>query len=575
MGTSGARKGYKIFSINTTIRNPKRNYDFLQSFKSFDGQIMNDINLYKYFFELVKNGIYKFSNIPESVKIKLDQDIQLSDFEVYTAIKDNPQATGLSGRVMTQLRALKDLGLLLFEESDQKEKYKISITKLGNELLKNPENAPNIYAKIMIGLQANNPCRTNLLNQSRPFLNTIFVINEVNKRWKELGNEPKGILQHEFSVFVLSMKDCDYKKCAIEIIKYRNKFRYEINNNYLLEYLKNNDILPLSLSSILKDYPDEVFRKFEMTGLIVKHGAFNYIYYNFSNYNLEKIQTILKNFINYSFIQFSSQTEYYDFQNNVTLSWEKDELIRRKIVEAKARVLNIKINNCLTLDEQEETLDRIFYNKSLSKAIDRYDFNLISKELLILSGSIKCKSKFEDISEPLRLEYLLALAIGKKYGAKGLISNIIYNEEGLPLHCAPSSKSDIIYHDKEGSYILEPTMQRGRNQQLNSETTNIIRHVKDEERKTSLVYRVMMIAPVIHADVVDYFSYIANKEKAKIATLTIERIVGLFFDNSSIIKLNDSFDKIVETLKERPISEFTDLINKYRFPLSKIEEAIN
>ena len=24
MGTSGARKGYKIFSINTTIRNPKR-----------------------------------------------------------------------------------------------------------------------------------------------------------------------------------------------------------------------------------------------------------------------------------------------------------------------------------------------------------------------------------------------------------------------------------------------------------------------------------------------------------------------------------------------------------------------
>lgn len=371
------------------------------------------------------------------------------------------------------------------------------------------------------------------------------------------------------------MKDCDYKKCAIEIIKYRNKFRYEINNNYLLEYLKNNDILPLSLSSILKDYPDEVFRKFEMTGLIVKHGAFNYIYYNFSNYNLEKIQTILKNFINYSFIQFSSQTEYYDFQNNVTLPWEKDELIRRKIVEAKAKVLNIKINNCLTLDEQEETLDRIFYNKSLSKAIDRYDFNLISKELLILSGSIKCKSKFEDISEPLRLEYLLALAIGKKYGAKGLISNIIYNEEGLPLHCAPSSKSDIIYHDKEGSYILEPTMQRGRNQQLNSETTNIIRHVKDEERKTSLVYRVMMIAPVIHADVVDYFSYIANKEKAKIATLTIERIVGLFFDNSSIIKLNDSFDKIVETLKERPISEFTDLINKYRFPLSKIEEAIN
>lgn len=28
MGTSGARKGYKIFSINTTIRNPKETQIF-------------------------------------------------------------------------------------------------------------------------------------------------------------------------------------------------------------------------------------------------------------------------------------------------------------------------------------------------------------------------------------------------------------------------------------------------------------------------------------------------------------------------------------------------------------------
>ena len=48
MGTSGARKGYKIFSINTTIRNPKRNTDFLIAFKKFDGQLMDDNNLYLY-----------------------------------------------------------------------------------------------------------------------------------------------------------------------------------------------------------------------------------------------------------------------------------------------------------------------------------------------------------------------------------------------------------------------------------------------------------------------------------------------------------------------------------------------
>lgn len=38
----------------------------------------------------------------------------------------------------------------------------------------------HIYTKALIGMHANNPCRTSLLNESIPFLNTIF--NEVNRR---------------------------------------------------------------------------------------------------------------------------------------------------------------------------------------------------------------------------------------------------------------------------------------------------------------------------------------------------------------------------------------------------------
>lgn len=49
MGTSGARIGYKIFSINTTIRNPKRNFDFLEAFSKYDGKVMNNANLYNLF----------------------------------------------------------------------------------------------------------------------------------------------------------------------------------------------------------------------------------------------------------------------------------------------------------------------------------------------------------------------------------------------------------------------------------------------------------------------------------------------------------------------------------------------
>lgn len=51
------------------------------------------------------------------------------------------------------------------------------------------------------------------------------------------------------------MKDCNYLECANEIIKYRLKYKYTINEEYILNYLNENDILPLAFDSIVKDYP--------------------------------------------------------------------------------------------------------------------------------------------------------------------------------------------------------------------------------------------------------------------------------------------------------------------------------
>ena len=119
----------------------------------------------------------------------------------------------------------------------------------------------------MIGLHAKNPARSSMLNESVPFLNTLFVINEVNKEWRNMGHEPKGILRHEFGAFVLSMKDCDYKRAANDIIEYRKRNRYKINEKDIINHLNKNDILELKMNSVIADYPDDVFCKFEMTGL--------------------------------------------------------------------------------------------------------------------------------------------------------------------------------------------------------------------------------------------------------------------------------------------------------------------
>lgn len=565
MGRSGARTGFKVYSINTTIRNPKRNADFLKLFKKYDKLVMDNINTYKYFFYLVQNGIYTFTNIPISVKEKLELGIELSDDEVIDAIEKNPQATGLHGRVMTQLRALKDQGFLRFEKAARGQN-KITITKLGHEIIDNEIDGTITYTKAMIGLHAKNPARSSMLNESVPFLNTLFVINEVNKEWRNMGHEPKGILRHEFGAFVLSMKDCDYKRAANDIIEYRKRNRYKINEKDIINHLNKNDILELKMNSVIADYPDDVFRKFEMTGLLVARGQFGYRYIDFSKYNMEKVKIILEDYKNYSFKHFTTEDDYYFYLENIKIPWEKDELIRRKVIESKCDVLGLKFDEKLDLTSQEQMLDQMFYRKALDNAIKDIELELIKQELKILAGTSDAETKFGDLGEPLRLEYLLALLLGKIYGTSKLVSNIIYAENGKPLHYAPAGKSDIILYDEKGSYILEPTMQKGRNQQLNNETTNIVRHVEIEKEKSGLDFRVLMIAPVIHIDVTRFFKYMVVSEDAKIIPASIERSTQLFIDNSQIESLNRDFDNLVEHMKETDLKVFVDEMNAYRMP---------
>lgn len=565
MGRSGARTGFKVYSINTTIRNPKRNADFLKLFKKHDKLVMDNINTYKYFFDLVQNGIYTFTNIPISVKEKLESGIELSDDEVIDAIEKNPQATGLHGRVMTQLRALKDQGFLRFEKAARGQN-KITITKLGHEIIDNEIDGTITYTKAMIGLHAKNPARRSMLNESVPFLNTLFVINEVNKEWRNMGHEPKGILRHEFGAFVLSMKDCDYKRAANDIIEYRKRNRYKINEKDIINHLNKNDILELKMNSVIVDYPDDVFRKFEMTGLLVARGQFGYRYIDFSKYNMEKVKIILEDYKNYSFKHFTTEDDYYFYLENIKIPWEKDELIRRKVIESKCDVLGLKFDEKLDLTSQEQMLDQMFYRKALDNAIKDIELELIKQELKILAGTSDAETKFGDLGEPLRLEYLLALLLGKIYGTSKLVSNIIYAENGKPLHYAPAGKSDIILYEKKGSYILEPTMQKGRNQQLNNETTNIVRHVEIEKEKCGLDFRVLMIAPVIHIDVTRFFKYMVVSEDAKIIPASIERSTQLFIDNSQIESLNRDFDNLVEHMKETDLKVFVDEMNAYRMP---------
>lgn len=581
-GTSGNRTGYKIFSINTTVRNPKRNIEFLEVFLPFSGKPFNREAKEKYLAECVKRGIYRFTNIDETIKNKLDNDIELTPNEVKRAFRDNPQATGFANRVVTQLRSLKDQGFLNFISDARSSTGAVyEITFLGKALLDNIISSSDIYTISMIGLQGKSPIRTTVLNETRPFLNTLFVMDEVKMIYQKKKKEFKGILLHEFAAFVLSMTNCDYKKAAQEIIKYRDKFGNTVNKEYIENYIYTiQKVLPVKFETLMKDYVDDVFRKFELTGLLRKRGAFTNTYIDFSIQNIGKVKQILEAFNGYMWYEFSSTKDYYDFLSTISLPWNEDENSRRIFLQEKADALGIDITMYHSLENIETYLNEICSKNAIAKQINNYSFDQILKELLILSKDIDSESSdgFKDLSEPLRLEFLLALLFGKKYGAENVVSNLIYNDDGEPLSFAPGGKSDIYFHSNDLNLIIEATMIKNRNQQINSETSNISRHLQDMKQRSGIDFGLTLIAPYIHRDTCDYFEYTASRKKQNVCPLTISRVVEITQISDTPAIFYNNFKIIVEALKDcvdQPLT-FVDFINcKYNEFLNNKEIYTN
>ena len=557
MGTSGNRVGFKVFSINTTVRNPQRNLEFLEHFQKFNGLVFDSKVKMLYLIELVKNGVYKFSNISNTIKEKLDNDIALNEAEIKEAFENNPQATGFSGRVMTQLRALKDQGFLIFSNDKNPT---ITMTNLAFELISRKTIITDIYAKIMIGLHSNNPARTSLLNKSRVFLNTIFVIDLLKNEWNKLGKEAKGILRHEFKSFVLGMKDCDYKQCVSEILSYRKNYGLEENKDYIEDYLFSKQGLERVTYTTLNDYADEVFRKFEMTGLLVARGVAKYTYYDFSSFEYKKIESLLIEYKDYSCKEFDNAGEYIAFLDSIKLPWIESQAVRKAVIKQKAKNLNVTIKDDEfdNLNNLENKLNQTFYQQALKSKIEVSQIDTLLNELRILASGAQEKSSLDNIPEPLRLEYLLALILGKKYGSKNLESNLIYNENGEPLSYAPAGKADLLYEN----FSFEATMIKNRNQQLNSETTSVARHFYESKKQNALEQRAMLIAPYIHWDVALFFKFCAKEFDSKLAPISISSFITLIEKSATFREFSENFDRLfVDKLLRDKTDEYVDSVN--------------
>ena len=164
--------------------------------------------------------------------------------------------------------------------------------------------------------------------------------------------------------------------------------------------------------------------------------------------------------------------------------------------------------------------------KFLEKWIKYYSWDKIKVELL----KLKKKGLTQDeilkyLSNPVRLEFLTALAIKLKFPEIKVIPNYPIDDEGLPTSTAGGvgNKGDIECFEQKNGILIEVSMSEGRTQTI-MEVWPIERHLLEfkKKRKNSVCF---FIAPSIFSDSYSQAEWLKDQKQLFIYPKKIEDFI--------------------------------------------------
>lgn len=316
--------------------------------------------------------------------------------------------------------------------------------------------------------------------------------------------------------------DFNYFKFILEVLKQRQRISYEQfvlstfsrsgNVNEFLKMIDENIFNDLSdveqfikkeyetklkSQTFLRDYPDVVLRLLVITGFVsIQYRGKVFIYRNLDNYN------------------YTNKL----LQVEVTLTEEEKE--NPKLHFNKLETYNAELLKVIQ-DFRKEIVEKdgFDYAQKVSEIIKTYQ---LSEEKIIenigyIGSSKNTIPAFKYIAEPLKLEFYLSLILAIKYGDKYAIRpNYKADYIGLPISHAPGNSGDIEIYSKTIYWLIEVTLIRNKTQQLNSETTSVIRHFLEDNKMNVYVKKYLsFVAPIIHTDTKEFYDYSIVRHKIK------------------------------------------------------------
>ena len=549
----------KLWSFSTTLRSPDRIIDFLNVLTNLENQKWNNETQEKFQILLIQNRKYvpeKNNLSDESISILEDVNKRMS-FEEAKKIFDEKHYQDPPMRGRTSFSPLRDLGLAYVDENNN-----IVIPQESKDILSNKLSFSDYFMKWALKWQYPNPTSNDYIEgyDIKPLIGVLKLIDKVNTKWHEMGNNPVGISKNEFSIFALSlinMNDIDTQ--VDKLIQYRielAKIPANEKNNFYKQYIIDNlsDFSNASIDNI-KDYTDNAIRYFSLTNLIKKRG--NGYYIDIVPSRQKMIDRLLKQETGKS-DGFDSDIKYLAYLRNSALPDLSEDT--SSIEEEYRNEIFMLISQNNIMEEELDNINRYSY-KELTDLKRRILLKLDKKNYLNEQGINDIIDSLEnfrrlDIRPALALEKWVSTALITLNDAVEIKPNYQADDDNNILFTAPSGVADIECYYKDFNAICEVTALTGRDQWFN-EGQPVMRHLKDFiEKNSDKDNYCLFIAPQIHRDTINTFWYSVKYEyegsKLKIIPLSLRRFEEIIY---ALRKLNNNGKSFVR-------QNFIDLYNK-------------
>lgn len=510
---------YKQMAFETAVRNPERYLRILTAIKAFDNRLLDDDCL----LEIV-------SNLYLAGEVSSDE-IKITDTSTVGGIKDDvikvnstrkadggfPE--GYASRFWTYMRTLSELGMVYARYNET-----FRLSEISKMLISGDIDEQEAFSIQAARYNRKSPYR-NVKNDYNFFRLTFDMLVYLKENKKKLSYEQ----------FILLMFNRSGKIQETLSLIEKNKFHNdkEVFDSVTKYYSNSNKI-----DTVTKDYPDVVRRLMLISGFI----SIKYEGVKFVEVNENKLEYINELFS----IEFELSAE------------EKEDAQKyfRKLNESNEKYLLV-----VRKYRQTDEIDGKIYTKKIYNIISQYKITeeIITQSIYAInSRPDSIIPEFSEISSPLKLEFFIAILIALKYKDEFIIRpNYKVDHVGKPYAHAPGNHGDIDVFSKETYWLVEVTLIRNRTQQLNNETTTVIRHLNnDEEFKIFSNRYLSLIAPVIHEDTKNYFdiSLISSKAEGKqihIKPYNINDFIKVTLAKANLSDMEDYSKGIIEEFKAK------------------------